>query len=66
MKKTLKEGLQKRGELLTITQVAAFCGIDRHTAAAILRGTPCLRIGSKKLFTAEDIAEALIERREAR
>jgi hypothetical protein len=50
--------------LVCVNDVAEGLQVDRGTARAILAGLPHLRIGSRKLYSTEDVADRLMERRQ--
>lgn len=61
-KSNIKDGLRAYGEVITITQLADYLGVDRHTASQMLRGVPHWKVGNAKRYTVDDVAEELFGR----
>jgi len=62
---TIVKGIKSQfgSGLITQTQVGEFMGLSRNTTKAFCTGLDYCKVGTKKLYTAEDVAARIMERR---
>lgn len=59
----VRRSLERYGDFLTVTQVADWLGVDRHTASQYLTGFDYLPNGKAKLYHKDDVTEMIMRKR---